>query len=215
MNGRPLAIPWEAENIPAIVESWFLGTEHGAAVADVLFGNSNPSGKLAVTFPRNVGQVPIYYAHMNTGRPATSSSWTSKYLDCPNTPQFPFGFGLSYTLYGYSSLALDRKTLGPGGEIKVTARVRNSGKIAGTEIVQLYIRDRVASITQPVKKLVDFQRVVLAPGQTKTVKFILRASQLGFYDGTGKYLVEPGPFDLWVAKDSSDETLKAGFEMTR
>ncbi len=214
MNGRPLTIPWEAEHLPAIVESWFLGTQQGKAVASVLFGDTNPSGKLVVTFPRNLGQVPIYYAQMNTGRPDVGKEkWESKYIDCPNTPQFPFGFGLSYTQYEYNNLALDSKTLKPSGVLKVTAQVKNSGAAAGTEIVQLYIRDLVASVTQPVRKLVDFQRVDLAPGETKTVEFTLPASKLGFYNEQGKYLMEPGPFKIWVARDSSDSALEDNFEL--
>lgn len=214
MNGRPLTIPWEAEHLPAIVETWFLGTQEGNAVAAVLFGDVNPSGKLVVTFPRNLGQVPIYYAQMNTGRPAIGKEkWESKYIDCPNTPQFPFGFGLSYTQYDYSNLALSAKTLKPSGTLKVTTQVKNTGSVAGTEIVQLYIRDLVASVTQPVRKLVDFQRVDLAPGETKTVEFNLPASKLGFYNEQGKYVIEPGPFNVWVAKDSSDATLQDSFEL--
>lgn len=214
MNGRPLTIPWEAENLPAIVESWFLGTRHGDAVANILFGDTNPTGKLVVTFPRNLGQVPIYYAQKNTGRPATKEKWTSKYIDSPNTPQFPFGFGLSYTQYTYSGLALSSKTVGAAGKLKVTAEVKNTGSVAGTEIVQLYIQDVAASITQPVRKLVDFKRVALDPGQSKTVEFILPASKLGFYNEQGKYIVEPGLFNLWVGKDSADTTLKDSFNLT-
>ena len=191
-----------------------MGTQQGKAVASVLFGDTNPSGKLVVTFPRNLGQVPIYYAQMNTGRPDVGKEkWESKYIDCPNTPQFPFGFGLSYTQYEYNNLALDSKTLKPSGVLKVTAQVKNSGAAAGTEIVQLYIRDLVASVTQPVRKLVDFQRVDLAPGETKTVEFTLPASKLGFYNEQGKYLMEPGPFKIWVARDSSDSALEDNFEL--
>jgi beta-glucosidase len=214
MNGRPLTIPWEVENIPAIVESWFLGTRHGDAVANVLFGDTNPTGKLVVTFPRNLGQVPIYYGQKNTGRPATKEKWTSKYIDSPNTPQFPFGFGLSYTQYAYSGLTLSSKTLAPSGRIKVTVEVKNTGEVAGAEIVQLYIQDVAASITQPVKRLVDFKRVALDPGQSKTVEFTLPASKLGFHNEQGKYIVEPGLFHLWVGRDSSDETLKESFNLT-
>jgi len=214
MNGRPLTIPWEADHLPAIVESWFLGTRQGDAVAAVLFGDVNPSGKLVVTFPRNLGQVPIYYAQMNTGRPAIGKEkWESKYIDCPNTPQFPFGFGLSYTQYDYSNLVLDSKTVKPTGTLKVTVDVKNSGSMAGTEIVQLYIRDLVASVTQPVRKLVDFKRVDLSPGETKTVEFDLPASKLGFYNEQGQYVMEPGSFSLWVARDSSDSSLADSFTL--
>ncbi len=214
MNGRPLTIPWEAEHTPAIVESWFLGTQQGTAVASVLFGDVNPCGKLVVTFPRNLGQVPIYYSQMNTGRPdVDNEKWESKYIDSPNTPQYPFGFGLSYTQFDYDNLALSSKTLPESGEIKVTADIKNNGLVSGTEIVQLYIRDRVASVTQPIRKLMDFKRVDLAPGETKTVGFTLPASQLGFYNEQGKYVIEPGPFDIWVARDSSDSSLQDTFEL--
>jgi len=214
MNGRPLTIPWEVDNIPAIVETWFLGTQHGAAVANVLFGDTNPSGKLVVTFPRNVGQVPIYYAQKNTGRPNIGKmKWESKYIDSVNSPQFPFGFGLSYTQYVYSNLTLDSKSVNPAGKITVTVDVKNTGSVAGAEIVQLYIHDFYASVTQPVKKLMDFKRVELKPGESQTVEFTLPASKLGFYNEQGKYVIEPGKFNVWVGKDSSDETLKDSFTL--
>ncbi|HTC21831.1 MAG TPA: beta-glucosidase BglX [bacterium] len=215
MNGRPLTIPWEAEHLPAIVESWFLGTQQGNALANVLFGDTNPSGKLVVTFPRNLGQVPIYYAQKNTGRPDIGKEkWESKYIDSPNSPLFPFGFGLSYTQFDYSNLALSDKTLGPSGELKVTAMVKNTGAVKGTEIVQLYIQDIAAAITQPVRKLMDFKRLTLDPGETQLVEFDLPASKLGYYNELGKYVVEPGKFNVWVAKDSSDSTLTDSFELT-
>jgi beta-glucosidase len=215
MNGRPLTIPWEAENVPAIVESWFLGTQQGNALANVLFGDTNPSGKLVITFPRNLGQVPIYYAQMSTGRPNIGKEkWESKYIDSPNSPQFPFGFGLSYTQFDYSNLALSDKTLGPSGELKVTAMVKNTGAVKGTEIVQLYIQDIAADITQPVRKLMDFKRLTLEAGETQLVEFDLQASKLGYYNELGKYVTEPGKFNIWVAKDSSDNTLKDSFELT-
>ena len=215
MNGRPLTIPWEAEHLSAIVESWYLGTQHGAALADVLFGDFNPSGKLVVTFPRNLGQVPIYYSHMNTGRPYVKEGdkWCSKYIDSPNSPQYPFGFGLSYTSYLYSNLALSDKTLKPSGDLKVTAMVKNTGTVKGTEIVQLYIQDVAASITQPVKKLIDFQRITLDPGEAKLVEFSLPAKKLAFFNEQGKLVLEPGHFNVWVGKDSSDETLKDSFDL--
>ena len=214
MNGRPLALPWEAGNVPAIVESWFLGTVHGTALANVLFGDYNPSGKLVVTFPRNLGQVPIYYAQKNTGRPPVKpdDKWCSKYIDSPNSPQFPFGFGLSYTQYVYSNLVLNAKTVSFAGQIKVTTDVKNIGSVDGAEIVQLYIQDLAADITQPVKKLMDFKRVSLKAGETQTVEFTLPTSKLGYYNEQGKYVLQSGHFNLWVAKDSSDETLKESFE---
>jgi len=217
MNGRPLTIPWEADHLPAIVESWFLGVEQGAAVADVLFGDADPCGKLAVTFPRNLGQVPIYYAHRNTGRPYKgdpNNKWCSKYIDSPNTPQFPFGYGLSYTTFDYSNLVLSSGTLKLKGTLKISADVKNSGAKPGVEIIQLYIQDKTASITQPVKRLVDFKRVELKPDETQTVAFDLPASKLGFSNEKGKTVVEPGSFGLWVARDSADETLPGSFSLT-
>jgi beta-glucosidase len=216
MNGRPLTIPWEAENVPAIVESWFLGTQHGAAVADVLFGDFNPSGKLVASFPRNVGQIPVYYAHMNTGRPIDEKlHFTSKYMDSPNTPQYPFGFGLSFTSFAYANLKLDKKSLS-GNEandaLRVTADIKNTGKRTGDEIVQLYIRQLTASLTQPVRKLVDFKRVTLEPGETRKIEFILKSSQLAFDDQNGKQRLEDGLFHLWVSRDSADEALKDHFQ---
>ncbi|HVM33087.1 MAG TPA: glycoside hydrolase family 3 C-terminal domain-containing protein, partial [bacterium] len=215
MNGRPLTIPWEAQNLPAIVESWFLGVEQGAAVADVLFGDVNPSGKLAVTFPRNLGQVPIYYAHENTGRPykGDNNKWCSKYIDSPNDPQYPFGFGLSYTSFDYSNLVCPAR-VSTRGTLKVTADVRNSGPRAGAEVVQLYIRQPTASRVQPVRRLVGFQKVELQPGEMKTLEFDLPASQLAYRDETGRPVLESGHFLLWVSKNSADDTLPGGFDLT-
>jgi beta-glucosidase len=216
MNGRPLTIPWEAENIPAIVESWFLGTRHGDAVADVLFGDFNPSGKLVVTFPRNLGQVPIYHSARNSGRPPLDpkDKWTSRYIDSPNSPQYPFGYGLSYTTFGYSGLALSSERILRNGKLQVSVKVRNTGDRAGAEVVQLYLQDPVATVTQPVKKLADFRRVELEAGEERTVEFTLPASKLGFHDHSGKYRVEPGKFNVWVGKDSADDALKGSFELT-
>ncbi|HVZ80373.1 MAG TPA: beta-glucosidase BglX [bacterium] len=214
MNGRPLTLPWEAEHLPAILESWFLGVQHGRAVADVLFGDFNPSGRLAVTFPRNLGQVPIYYAQMNTGRPNIGKEkWESKYIDSPSSPLFPFGFGLSYTTFDYSDLALDAKSIHPAGSLQVSLTVRNTGKVEGTEVVQLYVRENVASITQPVRKLVDFRKITLAPGASQKVQFTLPGSKLSFFNGQGHAVTEPGPFTLWVAKDALDPGLSDSFEL--
>jgi len=216
MNGRPLTIPWEAENVPAIVESWFLGTRQGDAVADVLFGDFNPTGKLVVTFPRNLGQVPIYHSARNSGRPPEdpNDKWTSRYIDSPNSPQYPFGYGLSYTTYAYSDLSLSSAKIARNGKVTVKATVKNTGKKAGVEVVQLYMQDPVASLTQPVKKLADFKRVELGAGEERTVEFTLPASKLGFHNHAGKYVVEPGKFNVWVGKDSADTTLKGSFELT-
>lgn len=215
MNGRPLTIPWLAEKAPAILESWFPGTEAGNAVADVLFGTVNPSGKLPVSFPRDVGQVPIYYNARSTGRPADpANKYSSQYIDVPVTPQYPFGFGLSYTGFSISGLHTSAASIPVSGRLTVRATVRNTGKAAGTDVVQLYIHDRVASITQPVRRLRGFTRVTLQPGQSKQVQFTLDRKDLGFYDNDGRFRVEPGSFDVYVG-DSSVGGLRGAFTLTR
>src|SRR4029079_5469306 len=172
MNGRPLAIPWLAENADALVESWFLGIEMGNAVADVLFGDVNPSGKLASTFPRNAGQIPIYYNFRRAGRPPSDKDhYTSKYMDVPWTPQFPFGYGLSYTTFSYSAPRLTSSTMVPGDSIGVEFTITNTGTRPGEEVVQLYVGDEVASMTRPVMELRRFRRVGLRPGQSGVVRF--------------------------------------------
>jgi beta-glucosidase len=191
MNGRPLSITWLAEHVPAILEAWFLGVQMGPAVADVLFGDVSPSGKLPVTFPRAVGQVPIYYNHKNTGRPPSPTDFfTSKYLDLPWTPLYPFGHGLSYTTFAYRNLRLSALTLRPSDTLTVRVNVTNTGARAGDEVVQLYIRDEVASVTRPVKELRGFQRISLGPGETRTVTFTLDADDLAFYDREMRRVVE-------------------------
>jgi len=182
MNGRPLSIPWEAENIPAIVETWFLGIQGiqtGHAIADVIFGDHNPGGKLPVSFPRSVGQVPIYYYHKNTGRPPTEHKFTSKYIDLPVTPLFPFGYGLSYTKFEFSNLKVMTKEANKTTKIFASVDVQNIGDRAGDEVVQLYIQDVVASMTRPVKELKQFQRITLQPNEKKRVEFQLDANELG------------------------------------
>jgi beta-glucosidase len=215
VNGRPLTVPWAAEHVPAIVETWFLGARAGDAVADVLFGDYNPSGKLPVTFPRAVGQVPIYYNHMNTGRPPSpSDKYTSKYIDAPYTPQFPFGYGLSYTTFRYSNLRLGARRIKPGGRLAVSAEVENTGGRAGVEVAQLYVRDVAASLSRPVKELKGFRRVALAPGERRVVEFTLAPAQLGFHDRSQRFVVEPGEFRVWVGPNSA-EGLEGGFEVVR
>jgi len=214
MNGRPLAIPWLAKNVPAVVEAWFLGVETGNAVADVLFGDFNPGGKLTASFPRATGQVPIYYNHKNTGRPADDTvKWTSRYLDLPSSPQYPFGFGLSYTTFSYRDLSLSSQQLHPNDSIVVATVVRNTGNRAGEEIAQLYIHDEVASITRPVKELKGFRKVTLKPGESQTVRFVLKPEDLMFYNLAMKRVVEPGAFEVFVGPNSA-EGLHARFEYT-
>jgi beta-glucosidase len=203
MNGRPLTIPWLADNAPGLVEAWQPGTEGGNAVADVLFGSVNPSGKLTMSFPRNVGQIPIYYNELPTGRPADpNNKYTSRYLDVPNTPQYAFGYGLSYTTFSFSNLRVSPAVIGRRGTVTVRASITNSGKTTGTDVAQLYIHDKVASIVQPVRKLAGFTRVTLRPGQTRTVTFHLNRSQLGYYDNNAHFVVEPGGFDVYVGDSS-------------
>lgn len=213
MAGRPLSISWIAENAAAVLNAWHLGTESGHAIADVLFGDVSPSGRLAVTIPRNVGQVPIYYAHKNTGRPPTAEKYTSKYLDVPWTPLYPFGFGLSYTTFEYKNLRISPTTARIGDVIEVSVDLRNTGTRSGVETAQLYIRDLVASMTRPVRQLKGFDRVELKPGEVRTVSFKLPVSELGFLDANLKHIVEPGSFKVWVGP-SSASGVEGQFEVT-
>jgi beta-glucosidase len=210
-SGRPLTIPWIAENVPAVVMAWHGGTEAGSAAADVLFGDVNPGGKLPVTFPRSVGQVPLYYAHKNTGRPPDpAQKYTSKYLDVPVTPQFPFGHGLSYTTFALADLKLGAETIAAAGTQTVTVTVTNTGTRAGDEVVQIYVTDLAASITRPVKQLRAFERVTLTPGASKTLAFTLGPQDLGLYDARMRWVVEPGRFQV-TAGTSSEGGLTASF----
>jgi beta-glucosidase len=213
MTGRPVTIPWEAEHVPAIVEAWHLGSQSGHAIADVLFGEYNPSGKLPAGFPRSVGQLPLSYAHKNTGRPGPEPGVTwSSYNDSPNDPLFPFGFGLSYTTFTYSAPQLSAAEIGPGGSLQVSVTLTNAGKRAGTEVVQLYVRDLVGSVTRPVKELKGFQKLELAPGQSREVSFTLKAADLAFYTAAGKWEAEPGSFRVFVGGNSRD-VQEAGFTL--
>lgn len=212
-NGRPLAIPWAAKNIPAIVEAWHLGTQSGHAIAQVLYGDYNPSGKLPMTFPRNVGQLPIYYNYKNTGRPSTDnpeSVFWSHYTDIENTPLYPFGYGLSYSKFEYSNLKLDTKTLHKNGKIKVSVDVKNNSTVDGKEVVQLYIRDLIASATRPVRELKGFELTEIKAGQTKTVTFTINEKTIEFYSARKIWEAEPGDFQLFVG-GSSMATLQADF----
>lgn len=214
MNGRPLAIPTVDEQVPAILEAWFLGTEMGHAVSDVLFGDVNPSGKLPITFPRTVGQVPIYYAYKNTGRPPSKTEpFTSKYLDEAWTPLYPFGHGLSYTTFTYSSLKLSKRRLKIDETLTVEAEVRNSGQRTGEETVQLYLRQNVASVTRPVRQLRGFSKVRLAPGEEKTVEFMLNQEDWTLLNDGLLPFVESGTFTVFVG-GSSDTNNQTTFEVT-
>jgi beta-glucosidase len=215
MNGRPLTINWIADNAPAILETWFGGIQAGNAIADVLFGDVNPGGKLPVTFPRNVGQIPIYYGHKNTGRPPDpTNKYTSKYLDSPVTPLFPFGYGLSYTAFRLTNLSLSAQSIKPDGRLTVSADLENTGARAGDEVVQLYIRDVVASVTRPLKELKGFQKISLKPGEKRRVQFTLASEQLGFYDREMRFIVEPGEFQVFVGQNSA-EGLQASFQVVK
>jgi beta-glucosidase len=206
-TGRPLALAWEEENVPAILNVWFGGSEAGDAIADVVFGDVNPSGKLSTTFPQNVGQVPIYYAHKNTGRPLSGpwfQKFQSNYLDVSNEPLYPFGFGLSYTTFMYSDISLSTASMTPADSLVVSVDVTNTGSREGKEVVQLYIRDVVGSITRPVKELKAFEKISLKAGETKTVKFTLHQNDLSFYNADLNFVAEPGEFHVFVGGNSRD-----------
>ncbi len=215
INGRPLTIGWIVENTPAVLEAWMGGTEAGNAIADVLFGDVNPSGKLPVTWPRAVGQVPIYYNHMNTGRPPEANNrYTSKYLDVPWTPLFPFGYGLSYTQFKITNLQLSAQRISATGKLTASVEVENVGKRSGDEVLQLYIRDVAASMTRPVKELKGFQRITLQPGEKKRVEFLLTTEELGFWNREMLFAVEPGQFKVMVGANSED-LIEATFEVEK
>ncbi len=207
-NGRPITLKWEQENVPSILDVWFGGTEAGNAVADVLFGNVNPSGKLTTTFPQNVGQIPLYYNHKNTGRPLPDSGWFQKfrsnYLDVSNDPVYPFGYGLSYTTFNYGDVQLSSHSLSGDQTLTASVKLTNTGTRKGKEVVQLYIRDVVGSITRPLKELKNFQKVELNAGETKTVSFKITTNDLKFYNGDLKYDWEPGEFVIMIGTNSRD-----------
>jgi len=215
VNGRPPTIEWIVERVPAILESWMGGSQAGNAIADIVFGDVNPGGKLPVTFPRTVGQVPIYYNHMNTGRPPEANNrYTSKYLDVPWTPLFPFGYGLSYTQFKITNLQVSAKSIRRNGKLIVSVEVENVGKRTGDEVVQLYIRNVAASMTRPVKELKGFQRVTLQPGEKRRVEFLLTGEQLGFWNREMRFVVEPGDFKVMVGPNSED-VIETKFEVAR
>ncbi len=207
-SGRPTVMTWESSRFPAILNVWFGGSEAGDAICDVLFGDKAPSGKLSFTMPKSVGQIPLYYNHLNTGRPLEKGKWFTKfksnYLDIDNEPLYPFGYGLSYTTFRYSEPRIDRTTMTTDGAVKVSVDVTNTGSCDGDEIVQLYIRDLVASISRPVEELKDFSRIHLAKGETKTVTFTITADKLKFYNSDLQLVCEPGEFEVMVGPNSRD-----------
>lgn len=207
-TGRPLAIKWEQENIPAILNVWFGGSEAGYAVADALFGDAVPSGKLTASWPQNVGQVPIYYNHKNTGRPLGEGQWFQKfrsnYLDVSNEPLYPFGYGLSYTHFRYGEPVLSSNTMTANDKIEVKFSVTNTGDFDAEEVVQLYIRDMVGSITRPVKELKDFQKIMLRKGESRQVIFTIDIEDLKFYNSDLQFVAEPGEFKVFVGGNSRD-----------
>ncbi len=207
-TGRPLTLTWEDAHVPAILNVWFGGTETGKAVADVLFGDVVPSGKITATFPRNVGQIPIYYAHKNTGRPYGNSGdfekFKSNYLDVSNSPLYPFGYGLSYTTFTYSDIRLDRTKIDEKGTLQASIDISNTGNYDAEETIQLYIQDVVASVTRPVKELKGFQKIFLKKGEQKTVNFKINVDDLKFFDNSLNYIAEPGNFKVYIGPNSRD-----------
>ena len=206
--GRPLTLAWEEQHVPAILNVWFGGTEAAKAITDVLFGDVNPSGKITATFPKNVGQIPIYYSHKNTGRPLEGGKWFQKfrsnYLDVDNQPLYPFGYGLSYTTFRYGDIRLSKNSFNEDDSIRVIVQVTNTGAVGGKEVVQLYIQDLVGSITRPVKELKGFQKIALKPGESKEVVFTIHVDDLKFYDADLKYVAEPGDFKVFVGGNARD-----------
>lgn len=207
MNGRPLALSWESEQADAMLETWYSGTEGGNAVADVLFGDYNPSGKLPMTFPRSVGQIPMYYNHLNTGRPfgkENPGKYTSRYFDSPNGPLYPFGYGLSYTTFSLSDLKLSSPTMARNGKLTASVTLKNTGKYDGATVVQLYLQDVTASVSRPVKELRNFKKVTLKAGQSQQVELPISEDDLKFYNASLKWGAEPGKFNVFVGLDSDN-----------
>ena len=215
-TGRPLVLTWEHAHVPAILNVWFGGSEAAYAIGDVLFGDVNPGGKLTMTFPQNVGQIPLYYAHKNTGRPLKEGRWFEKfrsnYLDVSNDPLYPFGYGLSYTTFAYGDVKLDKTTMNINGEITATVTVTNTGKYDGSEVVQLYLRDLVGSVTRPVKELKGFEKIFLKAGESREVSFKITSDLLKFYNYNLDYVCEPGDFDVMIGGNSRD-VKKASFKL--
>jgi len=215
--GRPLIFNWIADNMPTIVYTWWLGSEAGNAIADVLFGDYNPSGKLPMTFPREEGQIPIYYNHFNTRRPSVNEDkiYKSAYIDLPNSPKFPFGYGLSYTSFAYSDLKLSKQKMKSNETIEVSFTLTNTGKFIGEEVVQLYLRDKVGSVVRPIVELKDFNKIKLEVGETKTIKFSIDNQKLSFYNEKLVFDSEIGDFDIMIGSSSTDIRLKGRFELVK
>ncbi len=205
MSGRPLTLADVDANADALLQAWFPGTMGGPAIADVLYGDYNPAGKLVMSFPRHVGQVPIFYNQKSTGRPFDpNSKWTSKYLDMPNTPLYPFGYGLSYTTYAYTDFRIDKTAFGMNDQVTASVKVTNTGQRPGEEVVQWYIRDLVGSTTRPEKELKGFEKITLAPGESKTVFFRFTSKDLAFNTAENGFAAEPGKFRVMVGPNSAD-----------
>ncbi|PAM92018.1 glycosyl hydrolase [Flavobacterium sp. IR1] len=216
--GRPLVFNWTADNVPAIVYTWWLGTEAGNAIADVLLGDYNPSGKLPMTFPREVGQIPIYYNHYSTGRPAKNeneTNYVSAYIDLKNSPKYPFGYGLSYTKFNYTNLKLSSTKIKSNETIKVSFQLSNVGKVTGEEVVQLYLKDKFGSVVRPVLELKDFQKIKLNAGESKTIEFTIDKEKLSFYNSKLEWVAEPGDFEVMIGASSADIKLKSDFELVQ
>jgi beta-glucosidase len=208
INGRPLSVRWASENVPAIVEAWMCGEQGGNAVADVLFGDYNPSGKLPISIPRTIGQFPFYYNHSITKEGA-------KYIDMPATPLYEFGFGLSYTTFEYSNLSILPKEINSEGDVDITLDVKNTGAVKGDEVVQLYINDIISSTSKPVKELKGYEKISLEPGEKKTVKLKLTPEELSLFDRDMNFVVEPGTFEVMIGSSSQDIKLKGQFEVKK
>jgi len=219
LNGRPLTLEWEDKNMDAILEAWWPGTRGGDAIAQTLYGINNPSGKLPMTFPRNVGQIPIYYNHKNTGRPYLGTAdneqkYKSRYIDVDNSPLYEFGYGLSYTKFSYSNFKVSSNQINFSQKLKATVEVANTGNYDGEEVVQLYIHDKVGSVTRPVKELKGFQKIFLKKGEKKTVEFEISAEDLKFYGIDMQFAAEPGDFEVFVGGTSAT-TMKLEFELVK
>jgi beta-glucosidase len=211
-SGRPLDIRWAQERVAGIVQAWFPGVEAGNAIAHVLLGDAFPSGRLALSWPRSVGEIPTYYNHKSTGRPSAPDRWHTGYLDQNAAPLYPFGFGLTYTSFRYSNLQVESPMISANGTLRVAAEIENTGKREGTEVVQLYVHDRVAPTSRPVRELKGFQRVTVAPGEHKKVEFTVPANDLGSYDPSMKWIVPAGTYDVWIAPDAASG-VQATFEV--